>query len=187
MSISGETWLIAGAVTAGWVLLIAIMCALMIGRAWRRADDTKRDELRSNWQLHRNGLLVSVPVALAGSSVAVFAFTLLIASLAPQLNHNVSGHTADVVKGIAAILMTLGVVMIGVAYVMKWQADRGYLLGNVTYPMGKDALDPELNHKALERDLTVGRRQATRLWSLWPVFLAIAILGLFTVIVVSTI
>lgn len=72
------------------------------------------------------------------------------------------------VEIIGAVIMNLGVVMFLVALLYRWMAPRGYILGNVAYPMGKKALDPQLNREARRRDLEVGRRFARRLWSLWP-------------------
>lgn len=185
MSVPSEAWVIAGIVTVGWVLLLAVTCALLVRRAWQRADDERRAKIRANWRHHRAGILISLPLVSAGSTVGVFAMALVVASVTPQLTAGADVRTADVVKVVAAILAEVSLVVIAVSYAMKWQADRGYLLGNVAYPMGKDALDPKLNREAHERDLAVGRRQAARMWSLWPVLLAISVGCLVIVIVIS--
>lgn len=91
----------------------------------------------------------------------------------------------DVVGIVASVAMVMSLVLFFSAFVMRRIADKGHLLGNVAYPMGKDALDPVLNRQAREWDLEIGRRGTARFWSLWPVFVGLFIVGLIAVIILA--
>lgn len=80
--ISGEAWAIAGAVAAGWLVLLVALSALAVRSGLRRAGREGRlPQVRERLKGRSGSLTIFVVVWLLGNITAVFVAALVVAAL----------------------------------------------------------------------------------------------------------